>query len=144
MKLQNSDFNPKINRVSGTLRTIRNQFDCTRVLNSVDIVMKWATSWQNLFMSYANNKDADQYDQHFWYSLPRLFNTSSFYIWNFKTLASRCSWADRFESYLVANLENMFSCDEAQIWWAFTVRNLSIGNLWGPSLSLCVVRRNHK
>ena len=36
---------------------------------------------------------------------------------HFKTLASLCSWAGRFESYmyLVANPENRFSCDVAQI-----------------------------
>ena len=33
----------------------------------------------------------------------------------FKTLASLYSWAGRFESYLVANLEDRFSRDEAQI-----------------------------
>ena len=35
---------------------------------------KWASSWENLFMPYANNKDADQpaqFDQHLCYSLLR-------------------------------------------------------------------------
>ena len=31
------------------------------------------------------------------------------------TLASLFSWADWFESYLVENTEDRFSCDEAQI-----------------------------
>ena len=35
---------------------------------------------------------------------------------NFLTLASSWSWAGRFESYLVANPEDRFSSDEAQIW----------------------------
>ena len=35
---------------------------------------------------------------------------------NLKPLASLCSWAGRFESYLVANPER-FSCDEAQFLW---------------------------
>ena len=37
------------------------------------------------------------------FSLPRQYNISSFYIRNFKPYASLCSWAGRFESYLVAN-----------------------------------------
>ena len=34
---------------------------------------------------------------------------------NFKTLASRCGCAGRFESTLVANPKDRFSCDEAHI-----------------------------
>ena len=41
------------------------------------------------------------------------YNTSSFYIHNFKPLASFCGCADRVESTLVANPENRFSRDEA-------------------------------
>ena len=37
------------------------------------------------------------------------------YIQNFKTLASFCSWAGRFESCLIANLEDRFSRDVAHI-----------------------------
>ena len=40
---------------------------------------------------------------------------SRFYIQNFKTLASFCSWTGRFESYLVANPKARFSRDEAQM-----------------------------
>ena len=54
----------------------------------------WATSWENLFMSYANNKGADR---------------------NFKPLPSFCSWARRFESTLVANPEDRFSRDVAHL-----------------------------
>ena len=57
---------------------------------------------------------------HWVWSAPLLFttrwyNTFSFYIRNFKTLACVCSWAGRFESYLVANPEDRFSHDEARI-----------------------------
>ena len=56
-----------------------------------------------------------QSDQHLCCSLPREYNISSFYICNFMTLSSFLSWADRFESYLVKNLEDRFSRDEAQM-----------------------------
>ena len=70
-------------------------------------------------MPYANNKGADQ-PAH-----PRIListfvvryldnNTSSFYIRNFKPLPSFSGCAVRFVSYLVANLEDRFSGDEAQ------------------------------
>ena len=52
-------------------------------------------------------------------SLPRLYNTYSCYYQNFKTLASFCSLAGRFESYLVANVEWRFSRDVAH--FAFDV-----------------------
>ena len=42
-------------------------------------------------------------------------NTSSFFIRNFKPLASLSGCAGRFLSYLVANPEDRFSRDEAQI-----------------------------
>ena len=72
--------------------------------------MKWAPSWQNLFIHYANNKDADQPAHP--HSLISTFivrcldstnYTSTCYFQSFKTLASLCSWAGRFESYLVTN-----------------------------------------
>ena len=56
-----------------------------------------------------------QSDQGLCYSLLRQYNTSSFYIQNFKPLASLCSWAGRFESTVVANPEDRFSRDEAHI-----------------------------
>ena len=40
---------------------------------------------------------------------------SIFYIGNFMPLASFCSWADWFESYLFKNPEDRFSRDEVQI-----------------------------
>ena len=84
------------------------------------LLIKWATSWENLFMPYANTKGADQPAR-----LRSLISTfvvrcldtiiHLLAIADFKTLASLCSWADRFESYLVGNLEDRFSRDEAQI-----------------------------
>ena len=54
-----------------------------------------------------------QSDQHLCCSLPRQYNISSFYIRNFKSLATFCDCATRFESYPVANPEDRFSRDEA-------------------------------
>ena len=50
---------------------------------------------------------------------------------NFKTLASLWSWAGRFESYLVANPEDKFSHDVAQVdldvrAWLFALQNFRI------------------
>ena len=65
------------------------------------ITIIWATSWENLFMPYANNKGASaQSDQSLCCSLPRLYNTSACCSRNFKTLASLWSGAGWFESYL--------------------------------------------
>ena len=84
----------------------------------------WAMSWENLFYAYANNKGADQpVHPHSLIStfvvrcLDSIYNTSSFYIRNFKTLASFCGCAGRFVSYLVANPEGRFSCDAAHLVW---------------------------
>ena len=55
-----------------------------------------------------------QYDQHHCYSLPKYY-TSSFYVRNFKPLASFCGCAGQIESYPVANPEDRFSHDEAHI-----------------------------
>ena len=56
-----------------------------------------------------------QSDQRLCCSLPGYYNTSTCYNWNFKPLASLCSWAGPFESYLVANPEGRFSHEEAHI-----------------------------
>ena len=53
-----------------------------------------------------------QSDQRLCCSLPRYYNTSSFYIQNFKPLSSFCGCAGRLVSYLVANPEDRFSHDE--------------------------------
>ena len=57
-----------------------------------------------------------QFDQHLCCSLPRYYDISSFYIGNFMTLASFFSWADQFESYLVANPEVRFLVTKLK-WW---------------------------
>ena len=49
------------------------------------------------------------------WSAPLLYNISSFCIRNFKPLASFCGCPGRFESYLVENPKDRFSCDEAHI-----------------------------
>ena len=72
---------------------------------------KWATSWETLFMRYANNKGAKQ--PAYTCSLrstfiARCFKSSVLKIQNFKILASLWSWAGRFESYKVANPEDRF------------------------------------
>ena len=56
-----------------------------------------------------------QSDQRLCYSLPRLYIISSFYIRNFKALASFGGCAGRFVSYLVGNPEDRFSRDEAHM-----------------------------
>ena len=56
------------------------------------------------FLPYANKK-----------TLLRQYNTCSCYVLNFKTLASFCGCAGRFVSYLVANPQDRFSCNEAHL-----------------------------
>ena len=53
-----------------------------------------------------------------------LYNTSCFYIRNCKPLPSFLGCAGRFVSYLVANPEDRFSRDEAQINTARSSSNL--------------------
>ena len=81
-----------------------------------------ATSLENLFMPYANNKGTNQparlrslISTFVIRCLDSLINISSFYIRNFKPPASFCGYAGRFESYLVENPKDRFSRDEAQI-----------------------------
>ena len=74
---------------------------------------------KNRFMPFANSKGADQ-PAHLrslistFVVLPILYNTSSFLIQNFKTLAGLCSCAGQLESYLVTNSEDSFTHDVAQ------------------------------
>ena len=56
-----------------------------------------------------------QSDQRLCCSLPGWYSTSTCYSRNFKTLANLYSGAGRFESCLVANLEDRFSRDVAQM-----------------------------
>ena len=61
-----------------------------------------------------------QSDQHHCCSLPRQYSICSCYVQNLKALASFCSWAGRFESYLVTNHEDRFSRDVAHLClWLF-------------------------
>ena len=77
----------------------------------------WAMSWENLFIPCANNKDADQPSLITVFVIRFLDSIISVdrYILNCKTVASLGCWAGQFESYLVANPKDMFSCDEAHI-----------------------------
>ena len=79
---------------------------------------------------YVNNKDANQ-PAH----LHSLINTFIVHcldsiisvlakIQNFKALSSLCSWAGRFDFYLVANPEDRFSCDMAQLQMSQIMRKL--------------------
>ena len=72
-------------------------------------------------MPYASNKAADQ-PEHirslisaFLVRCLDSYNTSTCYSRNFKTLASHCSWAVRFEFSLVTNPEDRLSRDEARV-----------------------------
>ena len=56
-----------------------------------------------------------QSDQCLCCSLLGQYNTTTCYSQNFKTLANPISWAGRFESFLVANPEDRFSRDKAQL-----------------------------
>ena len=52
-----------------------------------------------------------------------------FYIRNFKPLASFLSWAGRFESYLVENPKDRFSCDGAHIMYSQYTKQLMYSQL---------------
>ena len=54
-----------------------------------------------------------QSDQRLCCSLLWQYTTYTCHIQNFKTLASFCTWAGWFESYLVGNLKDSFSRDVA-------------------------------
>ena len=80
----------------------------------------WATSWENLLMPYAKIKGPDQ-PAH----LRSLISTCVVCcldsiiplvsIPKISRLASLCSWAGWFESYLVLDPEDRFSCDVAYL-----------------------------
>ena len=70
----------------------------------MDSLSTWASSWKNLFCLMRTTKVQISLRIRAVWSAPLLFtDISSFYIRNFKPLPSVWSWADRFESYLVAN-----------------------------------------
>ena len=69
-----------------------------------------------------------QSDQRLCCSLLRKYSTSSFFVCNFKTLASLWSWACRFESYLVVKpRRRVFS------WRGSNQRNYRITTSWKAS-----------
>ena len=83
----------------------------------------WSSSWENLFLPYANNKGAHQpVHPHSLISafvvrcLDSVYLSFSFYTWNFKHIPSFCGCAGRLESTLVANPEDRFSRDRAPLW----------------------------
>ena len=103
----------------------------------------WAVSWENLLMPYANNNGADQ-TAH-----PRSLISAFVFrdciipllviaeIW--KNLASLCSWAGRFESYLVETPEGRVSRDVAQFWKAHLPAADFSGTLHYKYILLCLV-----
>ena len=72
----------------------------------------WASSWENLLFCHMRTTKA-QSDQCLCCLLPSIISLVS--LCAISWLASLCSWADRFKSYLVVNPKNMFSHDETQI-----------------------------
>ena len=106
--------------------------------------MIWATSWENLFMQYANNKGADQpahprslistFVVHWLDSIIPL----SFYIQNFKLLPSFCGCAGQFESTLVTNTEDRFSRDKAHIILQLSSNTHLIVSLWGHPITYLI------
>ena len=79
-------------------------------------------------------KTKAQSDQRLCCSLPRYYNTSSFYIRNFKPLPSFCGCAGRLESTLVAHPEDIFSRDEAHMWTAKAYASVRIRTVSHHSL----------
>ena len=85
--------------------------------------LRWAGSWEKPVYSICEQQRrrsacaSAQSDQRLCCSLIRQSHDDTYtcYSHNFKTLASLCSRADRFESYLVANPEGRFSRDVAQM-----------------------------
>ena len=82
---------------------------------------KWATPWENLPNGICEQQRrrsacaSVQSDQRLCCSLPRYYNTYTYYSHNFKTPASLCSWADRLMYNLVGNPDDScFFYDVAQ------------------------------
>ena len=93
--------------------------DTCQTQRIIDMIMIWATSWENLFMPYANNKGADQ-PAHL-RSLISAFIVrcldSIIPVVSISKIANlylaSLAVQGRFESTLVANPEDRFSRDEA-------------------------------
>ena len=80
----------------------------------------WATLWEKLFMPYASNNGADQPPHPrsligAFIALCRDCIIPNFSKSKISNLASLCSWAGRFESYLVPNPKDRFSLDQAHM-----------------------------
>ena len=91
--------------ISCYLRNSQNY--CSEVIWSAKCM--WAGPWENVSYVICEQQrrrsacTSAQSDQRLCCSLPRYYNILNFYIWNFKPLASFCSWAGQFESDLVGN-----------------------------------------
>ena len=100
--------------------------------------INWAMSWENLFMTYANNKGADQ-SAHLPVCTLLFAAWIVLYLYFLYLKFKACSWAGRFESYLVENPKDRFSHDKAQLLstvmkdrWICPTLN-SIGHAFGSS-----------
>ena len=98
-----------LNKLEKCLKTGETIFSCLYVLWLVKVTSKiWATSWENLFLPYTNNKGADQPAHPC--SLVNAFVVRCLdsiipllAIIKISRLASFWSWAGRFEFKLVKN-----------------------------------------
>ena len=104
-------------------------------------LLNWATSWENLYMPYANNTDADQ-PAHLC-SLISTFVVRCLYhkvqylhLLNpkFKQLACLHSLVDRFESYLVTDLQRQVFSWRGSIHLSGTQNRSSIRGRKGRSM----------
>ena len=87
----------------------------------------WATSWENLFMPYANNKGADQP------ALPCSLTIIIFGVGSLNCIIpmlAESSWASHFESYRVAKPQRQV------LSWSGSKYLIWIGNCIPHSLSL--------
>ena len=82
----------------------RERFLMNFILLFLRIIIIWARSWENLFMRYANIRAA-------WSAPLLLYNISSFFIWNFKPLASFSVAAQAGLSLTQYNNNNFFHED---------------------------------
>ena len=83
-----------------------------------------------------------QSDQHLCCSLLRQYNICSCYVLNFKIIASLCGCTGRFESYLVANYEDRFSCDEVHFFSFEPSRSLLFCGFMSQSTTMVMLRQS--
>ena len=91
----------------------------------------WARPWENVYYAICEQQRrrsacaSPQSDQRLCCLLPRQNDTSSLYIWNFKILAGRCSWAGQFVSCLIRDSwRHIFS------WRGSFIRERFFRNYW--------------